>query len=258
MAKKFASTRGLSVIQGGGGERLVVLLHGLGAHRGVWERMLAIAGEHWQGRWMAPDLRGHGRSMKDGPFGYGIHAADIADLIEGEPDGNVTLIGHSFGGVVAALAGSGWFGRCPREVAAFGVKIVWTAEETAKAQEMATRPARAFATREEAIDRALKLAGLHGLVDPRSDVAAASAIESNVQWQAAMDPRVYGAVGPSVEEVLRLCSTELRLAAGENDPMVTLDQMRAIDAGARVFAGAGHNVHWEAPAAVWDFVNKKC
>jgi pimeloyl-ACP methyl ester carboxylesterase len=89
-----------------------------------------------------------------------------------------------------------------------------------------------------------------------SDVAAAGVTQSNGQWLAAMDPRVYGAVGPSIAQVLRLCPG-LRLAAGQRDPMVTLDHMRGIDAGARIFTGAGHNAHWEAPAAVWDFVNNK-
>lgn len=197
MADEFTSSRGLSVSQGGSGERLVVLLHGLGAHRAVWERMLAIADQYWPGRWMAPDLRGHGRSVKSGPYGYGIHAADIADLIADEAD--VTLMGHSFGGVIAALTGSGLFGPKVRDVAAFGVKIVWTAEETAKAQELALKPARTFARREEAIERALKLAGLFGLVEANSETAAAGVIGTEGQWQGAMDPRIYGAVGPSVE-----------------------------------------------------------
>jgi len=253
---EFVSERGLSVSQGGSGERLVVLLHGLGAHRAVWERMLAMADKHWPGRWMAPDLRGHGRSVKSGPYGYGIHAADIADLIANEPGGNVTLVGHSFGGVIAALTGSGLFGPRVRDVTAFGVKIVWTPEETAKAREMALRPARAFATREEAIDRALKLAGLFGLADANSEMAAAGITGAGEQWQVAMDPRVYGAVGPSVEQLLRLCP-DLRLAAGANDPMVSLAQMQRVDPAARVFAGAAHNAHWEAPTQVWDFITNE-
>jgi pimeloyl-ACP methyl ester carboxylesterase len=36
--------------------------------------------------------------------------------------------------------------------------------------------------------------------------------------------------------------------------MVRLDDMRAIDPGAIAFAGRGHNVHWEAPEAVWEFI----
>ncbi len=36
--------------------------------------------------------------------------------------------------------------------------------------------------------------------------------------------------------------------------MVTLDDMRAIDPAAVTFAGRGHNVHWEAPEMVWEFI----
>jgi pimeloyl-ACP methyl ester carboxylesterase len=69
-----------------------------------------------------------------------------------------------------------------------------------------------------------------------------------------MDPRAYGAVGPSIAALLRLATAPLRLAAGDRDPMVTLQQMRRVDPAARVFPGVGHNAHWEAPDQVWSFV----
>ena len=256
MADEFISDHGLMVSRGGRGDRLAVLLHGLGANRAVWSRMTAIADRHWDGRWIAPDFRGHGRSPMHGPFGYGAHADDIADLIKDEDTVNVTLVGHSFGGVIAAIAGSGLYGPPVHDIAAFAVKIVWTADETAKAKEMAARPVKTFAIRGEAIERALKLAGLFGLADPTSEVAEAGVVADGDSWRVAMDPRVYGAVGPSVWDLLRL-APNLRLAAGASDPMVALADMRAIDAAARTFPGAGHNAHWEAPAAVWDFVNNK-
>ena len=239
---------------GGKGEPLVVLLHGLGANRLVWQRMIGMADKHWPGRWIAPDLRGHGRSLCEGPYGYAMHAADIAELIRDEPGGNVTLAGHSFGGVVAAMTGTGWFGPRVKDIAAFGVKIVWTAEEEAKAHELAQRPTRIFATRAEAVDRFLKSSGLFGLVDPASDAAASGITGSEGDWRVAMDPRCYGAVGPALGKLLRLTASPLRLAAGVNDPMVSLDQMRAIDPAARTFAGAAHNAHWETPELVWDFI----
>ena len=46
MADEYISSRGLSVLRGGSGEPLVVLLHGLGANRAVWQRMIEIAGKH--------------------------------------------------------------------------------------------------------------------------------------------------------------------------------------------------------------------
>jgi pimeloyl-ACP methyl ester carboxylesterase len=71
-----------------------------------------------------------------------------------------------------------------------------------------------------------------------------------------MDPRVFEAVGPSVPAILQSCAAPLHLAAGEKDPMVRLEDMRTIDPAAVVFAGRGHNVHWEAPDAVWKFVER--
>lgn len=256
MTDESVSDRGLKVSRGGTGARLAVLLHGLGANRAVWSRMTDIADRHWNGRWLAPDFRGHGGSPAEGSFGYGAHAADIADLISDEDPANVTLVGHSFGGVIAALAGSGLYGGCVHDIAAFGVKIVWNADETAKARETAARPAKTFATRKDAVERALKLAGLFGLAEATSDVAANGVVADGNGWRVALDARVFGAVGPSVPDLLRL-APNLRLAAGDRDPMVSLADMRAIDQAARIFPGTGHNVHWEAPAAVWAFVNKK-
>ncbi len=238
----------------GSGDRVLVLLHGMGANGAVWSCLLPILDSRWSGRVLVPDLRGHGRSVHQGPYGIDTHAADIAALIAGEEARSVVLVGHSFGGAVAALAASDRFGVKAQHVIAIGVKIRWTEEEIARAQEMARRPVRSFATREEAIERYLKLSGLAGLADPVSEAASAGVGGEPGAWRVAMDPGVFAAVGPSVPAILRSCAAPLHLAAGENDPMVTLDDMRAIDPAAVTFSGHGHNVHWEAPEVVWGFV----
>jgi hypothetical protein len=38
--------------------------------------------------------------------------------------------------------------------------------------------------------------------------------------------------------------------------MVSLATMQGIDSGAVLFEGAGHNVHWEAPKLVWQWVEQ--
>ena len=248
------SERRIWAARGGDGERLLVLLHGMGANASVWERLLSIVERSWSGRWLAPDLRGHGRSVREGPYGIGAHAADVAALVESEAPGPVTLVGHSFGGAVAALVATGWFGPRVSGVAAFGVKIEWTEPEIEKARSLAEHPAPAFATREEATERYLRISGLAGLADQSSATAAAGVIAVDGRFQVAMDPRAYGAVGPSIAGLLRLAAVPLRLAAGERDPMVTLEQMQRIDPAAQLFAGVGHNAHWEAPDGVWQFI----
>jgi pimeloyl-ACP methyl ester carboxylesterase len=254
MLAGHVTERGIWAARGGHGQPLLVLLHGMGANASVWEPLVPLIERGWRGRWLAPDLRGHGRSVREGPWGFGIHAADVAALIETEPPGPVTLAGHSFGGAVAALVASGWFGPRVRDVAAFGVKIEWTEGEIAKARELAGRPAPVFATRDEAVARYLRISGLAGLAPASSATAAAGVTGVDGRFQVTVDPRAQGAVGPSVAGLLRLAEAPPRLAAGDRDPMVSLEQMRRIDPAARVFAGVGHNAHWEAPEQVWEFI----
>ena len=162
------SDRGLWVRRGGSGDRVLVLLHGMGANGAVWSRLLPILDSRWSGRVLIPDLRGHGRSVQHGPYGIDTHAADVAALVAGPEAQSVILVGHSFGGAVAALAASARFGLAAQHVIAIGVKIRWEEDEIARVQEMARRPVRSFSIREEAIERYLKVSGLSGLADPAS------------------------------------------------------------------------------------------
>jgi pimeloyl-ACP methyl ester carboxylesterase len=205
----------------------------------------------WGGRWAAPDLRGHGLSVAEPPYGFAVHAADVAALAVELGASRVTVLGHSFGGVVGAVLGGGWFGVDVDRVVAVGVKIDWTTDEVAGARRMATRAPQVFPTALEAADRHLKLAGLRELVDPADPVARAGVRVADGGWVPALDPRAFGAVGPSVQTVLSRCEAPLRLAAGSADPMVGLDAMRRVDPDAVLIDGAGHNAHWEAPEEVW-------
>ncbi len=244
----------LFIERGGEGGDLIVLLHGLGATAAVWHPFTNILAREWDGRWIAPDFRGHGRSIKSGPYGFDQHARDVAASIGKENAGRVFVLGHSFGGVIAALVGSGDFGVKPAAALAFGVKIRWTDDEKAKALDLARRPAKVFATHGEAVERYLKMAGIFGLTDPTSPDVESGITAANGGWTVAQDPATFSAVDQSVPDALRRADPPVRLAAGEKDPMVTLDDMRAIDAGASLFAGAGHNAHVEAPDQVWRFV----
>ncbi len=242
---------GIAYFSGGTGDHLLLLLHGLGATAAVWRRLLPLVEESWPGRWAAPDLRGHGLSLAAPPYGYGVHAADLAGLVAELGATRVIVLGHSFGGVIGAVLGNGLYGVPVDRVVAVGVKLDWTDDEVARAQAMSARPPQVFASSLEAADRHLKLAGLRDLVDPADPVARAGVRVADGGWIAALDPRAFGAVGPSVETVLSRCEAPLRLAAGASDPMVGLDAMRRVDPDAVLIAGAGHNAHWEAPEAVW-------
>ncbi|MGY1590517.1 alpha/beta fold hydrolase [Geodermatophilus sp. SYSU D00708] len=245
---------GLAHRSGGSGESLLLLLHGLGATGAVWDRLLPLVERSWPGSWAAPDLRGHGRSPAEPPYGYAVHAADVAELAVALGAARVTVLGHSFGGVVGAVLAGGWYGVEVERVVAVGVKIDWADDEVARARSLAVRPPSVFPTQAEAAERHLRLAGLTGLVAPDDPVALAGVREVAGGFTPALDPRAFGAVGPSVEEVLSRAAAPLRLAAGSGDPMVGLAAMRRVDPGAVLVEGAGHNAHWEAPEAVWSLV----
>lgn len=82
----------------------IVLLHGLGGSTYVWRFVLpALARDH---RVIAIDLKGFGRSDKPFDDGYSVRdqASLVLDLLARRNVTNATLVGHSFGGVVALVA----------------------------------------------------------------------------------------------------------------------------------------------------------
>lgn len=235
---------------GGSDGPTLVLLHGLGANGTVWEGLRPLVERHWPGRWLVPDLRGHGRSGHARPYGYAVYAADVAAVIGGQ-DAPVSIIGHSMGGVIAIALATGWFGVSVERVLAFGMKIAWTGEEVDKMKQIAAAPLRWFDTRDEAIDRYLKVSGLIGLVDPGSPEAAVGIREENGRFALASDPWINAAAGPAVAPFVEAAAAPVRIAAGENDPMVSLADMTPLDPDAAILPGVGHNAHVEKPELIW-------
>jgi pimeloyl-ACP methyl ester carboxylesterase len=240
---------GLWVARGGSGAEVVVLLHGLGATAAVWHgltRVLEARGLSW----IAPDLRGHGRSDSSGPFGFGNHAADIAHLLVGEDPARTRVLGHSFGGVVGALVCGGLFGPVPAGLITLGVKQDWSAEDIAGAHAMAARPAKVFETRAAAMERHAKVSGLFGLVAPDAPDLDGGIRTVEGGYALAMNPGVFTAPGPSVDAILKASRAPTQLTAGSEDPMVTLEAMRRVDPQARTLPGLPHNAHVTDPGRI--------
>src|SRR5215469_2895415 len=148
----------LAFDRGGDGKRLLILLHGLGTTRHVWRPMVQLGATHWNGSWIAPDLRGHGTSPVAVNYSLGCHAADIAELIfEAGSWSEIVILGHSMGGAVALALASGWFGFAPARVFGLGIKVAWSAEELAKLCEFANMRPRMFATKDETTARYLRV-----------------------------------------------------------------------------------------------------
>jgi pimeloyl-ACP methyl ester carboxylesterase len=251
MARKVNTGVDLYVEEGGSGSALL-LLHGLGANGDVWKGMLPSIREGWKGRWLIPDLRGHGRSAHRGPYSIASLAADVACLFE--QDEEIVVAGHSMGGLVALALATHWFGIRVRRAVAFSVKIRWTPSEIAKFHQLSEAPVRWFDSEAEAVDRYLKISGLIGHVTADAPGARSGVCERDGRYRLAADPRTYRVVGPDIGSLIAAVRSPFRLAAGSKDPMVELSQMVPYDPKAFLFEGLGHNAHVEDPAKVWAFI----
>jgi len=239
----------LYVARHGSGSPALLLLHGLGATGEVWDGLLRGLGDRWPGEVLVPDLPGHGRSDPLPRYTYGGLASAVAEVLE--PGRPVAVLGHSLGGVLGLTLASGWFGVPVPAVCGIGMKVRWSADELAKAASLAARPAKVFGTREEAEDRALKVAGLHGLVSSTD----AGVVEVEDGWRLTLDGAAFGVGEPDVAGLLAACRGEVVLAAGELDPMSPADHL--VDHGSPVIlSGLGHNAHVEDPEALWPVVDR--
>jgi pimeloyl-ACP methyl ester carboxylesterase len=238
----------------GSGAPTLLLLHGMGVNGAVWKRFIREIEPRWPGRIIAPDLRGHGRSPHGAHYDYGHHAVDCADLLEAS--GPVFIVGHSMGGAIAVQIANGDYGIDVQGVLAFAVKTDWTSAELEKAWGVAKAPVRWFDTRAEAVERFLRVAGLVGLVANNDPVVDAGVLAEGERFRLSMDPATFSAPGPDFGAMLRAARTPVRLASGSEDKMAPIAMASRHDPEAVLIAGAGHNVHVEAPAKIAALVQR--
>ena len=139
-------------------------------------------------------------------------------------------------------------------VVAFGVKVSWPVEHVSGAARMAARPVIHFASRTEAVDRYLKLAGLTGLVAASDPLTESGIVKTPQGWRLAQDPATFGVGVPDMVGSLARAVCPVILARGENDPMVSEADLQNLVDEPVTLRGLGHNAHVEAPAAVVDLV----
>jgi len=235
-------------VKGGAGAPAILLLHGLGATAGVWMGVQQELEQRHLGRWIVPDLSGHGRSGERPHYSVGSLAAELAELIRGEPD--VHVIGHSLGVYLALALASEWFGVSVQGIVGLGPKISWPEEDIRGAHDLAARPVRWYGTAEEAWSRYRRVSGLDQSVAP-DDRGLRDGVKQEAQgWRLSQDPRTFEVAGAPFDSLVASAKGRLLLARGEQDSMVSVDELRLHCQDVHEIAGAGHNAHVERPGEV--------
>ena len=234
----------LRVQRGGRGDPQLLLLHGLGATGDVWNGLRSSLDRVWPGRWLAPDLPGHGGSPPLPEYTFDGLASAVADVVD--PDSPTVVLGHSLGGAVGlALARR----IQVRAVVGLGIKVEWTDDELQRAKALAAKPVASFASRDEAAARYLRVSGLTGLLSADDAAVEAGLVEQDGSWRLAMDPAAFGVGAPDMRALLAGTTAAVVLARGEHDPMNTDEQLARLDRPTVTLVGVGHNAHVENPDA---------
>jgi pimeloyl-ACP methyl ester carboxylesterase len=229
---------------------LLVLLHGLGGHAGLWADMVPLIERDWPGRWCAPDLRSHGQTCEAADCSLAAHVDDVVAMFAQEEP--AAFLGHSMGGAVAIAAAAQAFPTA--RVAAFGVKAAWSADLVARFHALAAAPPRVWPAQEEAAARFVAAAGLKGVLDASSPMCARGVARAEQGWTLAARPAVHGVAGAMVGEAAAALGERLLVLRGEYDPVVEAGEAVMLSANPHTLTGLGHNPHVENPDALWAIV----
>ena len=221
----------------------ILLLHGLGATGAVWRGFDGLA----------PDLPGHGSAAWDPPYTFERHAEAVLPMLPDEP---VAVIGHSMGGVVGLVLAAMAPERVVK-VVGLGIKVTWSDEDVARASALAAKPPRTFSSRDEAVDRFLRVSGLEGVIGPGDLLADVGVVAEGGRWRLAQDPRTFGVSAPDMPGLLSAVTCPVRLARGERDPLVSHAELAELVPEPMTLPNLGHNAHVESPEAIMRLLDRQ-
>jgi len=239
-------------LEEGLGERVVLMLHGIGGgHQAFGPQLRALAAGGW--RALAWDMPGYGYSRSVSPYTIETLATSCLELIDVLEADQLVLLGHSMGGMIAQEVAA----RAPSVLA--GLVLAGTTAAFGKPDGQWQR---AFLSERLApLEAGRSMADLapgivKGLVGRDADPEVLRIASASI---AAVPPASYRqALLALVEfdrrEALGNLAVPTLVVAGaldQNAPPAVMEKMAARIPGAQfaIIPGAGHLMHWEEPEA---------
>jgi pimeloyl-ACP methyl ester carboxylesterase len=243
----------IDYLRTGGAKPPVVLLHGLTGSGAGWTP-LARALEAAEFDVVMPDARGHGgSSAPDGGYRYDDLANDVVGLVRGLDLARPVLLGHSMGGMTAAVAASRGGGMFRGVVLVDPTFLSPERQREVHESDVAAQHRRILGLR-----KADFVAELRARHPRRSDEMITLLAEARLGTQlAAFD--VLTPPNPPYREVVRAINVPTLLVIGDDGPVVTLEmatELRALNPRVRVevIHGAGHGLPFEKPERLGEVV----
>jgi pimeloyl-ACP methyl ester carboxylesterase len=246
-------TNGIRIhyLRTGGAKPPVVLLHGLTGSGACWSPLARALERHFDV--VMPDARGHGGSSapNDG-YRYDDLASDVVGLVRGLDLARPVLVGHSMGGMTAAVVAS----RAPG-ILRGTILVDPTFLEPARQREVHESDVAEQHRRALALPRAELVAQARARHPERAPELIELQAEARLQTQlGAFD--VLAPPNPDYRDVVRAIEVPTLLVIGDHT-VVTLamaTELRRLNPRVRIerIEGAGHGLPFEQPARLADVI----
>lgn len=232
----------------GGAQPPIVLLHGLIGSGACW----APVARDLEGEFdvVMPDARGHGDSSAPASgYRYEDHARDVAHLLAGLDLARPVLVGHSMGGMIAAIVAS----RAPRLLRAL-VLVDPTFLDPERQREVHASDVAGQHRALLRVDQATMIAQARERSRHRSAALVALQVEARRKTHlGAFD--LLTPPAPDYRDVVRAIAVPTLLVIGDRDPVVTpalAAELCALNPRIRVeqIRDAGHGLPFDQPAAL--------
>jgi 3-oxoadipate enol-lactonase len=237
----------MSIVEAGSGPA-VLLIHGLGWDRSLWNPMLERFSPRY--RMIAADTRGHGLTDKpDGPYDMAMFARDYAALAEALGLTRVCVIGLSQGGMVAQNLAL----LRPDLVSALVLVSTSCKSDPSLRDNMEAR----IAAMDQAGPKAAARIAAESIFSPGWRAANAAALARFVAWRAAMPMAPLNSATRALYDFnlsadLPRISVPTLVIAGAEDVLTRpkgMEEIAALIPGAeyRLIANSGHMIPVEQP-----------